>query len=75
VSATETGSFSLLVRLLSVCSLIMPRSLCALTTVWLAADYLQGGDPDPVAGGQESPPQDWWPLLTELRQLGEGDPL
>ena len=30
--------------------------------------YLQGGDPDPVAGGGYSPPADWWPLLTQLRR-------
>jgi hypothetical protein len=29
--------------------------------------YLQGGDPDPVQGGWDSPPDDWWPVLSELR--------
>ncbi len=29
--------------------------------------YLQGGDPDPVQGGQDSPPEEWWPLLSWLR--------
>ena len=29
--------------------------------------YLQGGDPDPVQYGKDSPPADWWPLLSQLR--------
>jgi hypothetical protein len=32
--------------------------------------YLQGGDPDPVQGGKDSPPADWWPLLSQFRHGG-----
>ena len=29
--------------------------------------YIQGDDPDPVQGGNESPPADWWQVLSQLR--------